>query len=345
MLVSQYDPDTIKAIQRAVGAKPDGIWGPATVALVARWHANHNTKRLSYAEWCALWQGEGEAAPAPVPGPAPAAMRFGLWWDIGAGHTAKRAAKYAARLAALGINNIAIMLNSSKQSSSGACVWKWSAERLRVFALALEAAGLTVGYSFWARPTPRYLDTLRTGLEERIAAHRPRRLEPDLEGKWRAKYVRDFPSLRDAGSSLLCGLRSYPCPVEVTSYPLHGEYGDHPSVADRADIWCPQAYGYWRRGKPDHAWDGRFGPGGMQRLTADRVKGSDRELVFGFACFGQTFPGHSPGEAMMRSYRATLALDLEIEEYRGWGAKHVVGPKANHYAIEAISAMTGGSII
>lgn len=39
-----YTDDQTRAIQSAIGAKPDGVWGPKTIAAVKRWQKDHGLK-------------------------------------------------------------------------------------------------------------------------------------------------------------------------------------------------------------------------------------------------------------------------------------------------------------
>jgi hypothetical protein len=268
-------------------------------------------------------------------------MKHGIWWDLGSGHSVKRAEKYAGRIKRAGLDHVAIMLNSSSVASDGTAVWKWSGSRLAAFCTALCERGLTVGYSVWARPQPAYMDSLKRGLADRVQPYRPHRLEADLEGKWRARYVKGFADLHEAGDALLALLRPYGLTIECTSYPLHSEYGERPTFADEVDVVCPQAYSYYKHNKRSRGWLGRYGPGAMQRLALSRVATSGKIVVCGLAAYSQTFPEHSPHEAMRTAYRA--ATTGRPSEIRWWSAKQLWGHKHNHYALGSIRTLIEGS--
>jgi len=265
-------------------------------------------------------------------------VMIGLWWDLGSGHTVKRADQYAAQLKELGISHVATMLTDS-ELSDGHLDWKkWTPSRLKTWGDALARQCMTTTWTMYAWPTRDLIDELLAGLDALLELDQPGRLELDLEGAWRARYLDGFASLAEAGSSLVAELRSRAPVVEVTSYPLHREMGPAVGASTVPDIICPQAYSYRdSKGDPARDWLGRFGPGAMQRLAMSRVAHRAQRVVLGLAAWAQTWRGHPAPEGM----RVALdtALGYPIDEIRYWSAKHVLGPMANDYAADFIEGI------
>ena len=275
-------------------------------------------------------------------------LTTGIWWDLGSGHTTKRASAYAAQLAAIGIGHVATMLTGSERDDDdGSIQWDWTPERLKRWMDALAEQYMTTTWTMYAWPVAPLIDEQLEQLDAFLAVDQPGSIELDLEGGWRRHHVHGFASLSAAAEYLMAELRARIPVIEVTSYPLHAEMGSSPSAAQYADVVVPQAYSY-RPGRDDPAygWLGRYGPGAMQRLALGRVEKqlkqtaerdaerTPQRIVCGLAAWAQTWRDHPAPEGMQVALDA--ALDRGITEIRYWSAKHALGPKANEYAADFI---------
>ncbi len=196
-------------------------------------------------------------------------------------------------------------------------------------------------------PNRRYIGELEHHIAEMLVASGASGLEFDLEGNWLPVKLDGFASLDAAGDELVAAFHSismqFDVRTEVTTYPFHNENSKTADVAPHASRVLPQAYSVRHRdGLVD--WSGRYGPGGMQRLTIDRAlliqgvgSSSGPAVSCGLAAYDQVWPGKTGEEAMHAAYKAAVVFNpLEI---RFWSSKWVFGSQANGYASRFIKTL------
>jgi hypothetical protein len=268
---------------------------------------------------------------------------IGTWWDLGAGHTVKRADQYAGQLKRLGIEHVATMLTDSELADDGHLDWKrWTPERLKRWGDALSRQCIMTTWTFYVWPDRDIIDELFVGLDEFLEVDQPVRQQPDLEDAWVPRNLNGFDSMRGAGQYLMAGLKTRASETSVTSYPLHAEMGSAPAASQDADWLATQAYAYAVAGDPRHQWGGIYGPRSMQRLAMRRIKERGQRIICGGAAYGQRFEKRTPYAAMRASYLE--AVSLGAEEIWYWSGKHILGPRANDYAAPFLAALAAGEV-
>jgi hypothetical protein len=281
-----YDRETIVAIQRQVGATQDGRFGPETVLRIAEWEQKH--RNLSGGFWRDAWdKSQGR--------------KVGVWWDLPSKDTTERAAYFAKNAHDVGLNHVHVEVNKSARLADGSLDWDWSKEQLAKFNHELLMRDVEMGVLGWAWPTKASIDEFVDGLVDRCNGLTISAIEIEAEHNWKRKHLEDFGSLEGAAVYYVGRLRDeFPgVKILMTTYPYHGEMGQHPTFAPIVDGVSIQAYSRNVDGNPDYSWGGRFGPGQMQRLAHRRAtEAGAKMIIMGLANYGQTIDNRPPIEAM-----------------------------------------------
>ena len=255
---------------------------------------------------------------------------IGLWLDDSPGV----ALASLDEIAELGISTVAIMLESPRPS------WDpmWSLDQVARACERARGLDLEVVLTAWPSPRRAYLEAMHAWLE-RACSLGVVGVEVDLEGQWKRDDCDGTLSLPQAASLLLMRLRAlagaHDLRIEVTTHPGHQESSPSALVAPHVDRLVAQAYSIRRRpGGELVAWDDpRMGPGHHQRWAAADARTAigygHVDLSLGLALWSQSWPGHSPGDALTLAWRASLAE--QPAEIRFWSSKWLVGGHATPY--------------
>lgn len=255
---------------------------------------------------------------------------FGLWLDDPPSEIKKAA--FWNELKRHGISTAAIMLEGLGNDFDV----KFTIADLQKIGKLARERDIEIVLTCWPQPTQKYLNELEENIGRYLEACGASGLECDLEGNWKTTEVKGFPNLDKAGDRLveiLDGVRAkYDVRIEVTTFPGHTENTSRADVAGHADRLLPQGYSVRNRTSGPVDWDGRYGPGNMQRLTMDGAISvpNDPKLSCGLAAYDQVWPGKKGEEAMQKAYEAALAY--KPVEIRLWSSKWVIGIKKNGYA-------------
>jgi len=269
--------------------------------------------------------------------------RIGLWIDDPPSHVRK--ASYWKEVKRHGIQVAAIMLESAGPGLDS----KYTVEDLKkIREYAVEKHDIELVLTLWPQPTKQYLDELEEKLPGYVVASGCSAVEVDLEGNWRkSKDVKGFANLDKAGDRLVEILKAvrdkYDVRIEVTTFPGHPENTKRADVAPHADRLLPQAYSVRNRDVGLIEWDGKYGPGSMQRWTLDlaRTVPGEQKLSCGLAAYDQVWPGKTGQEAMQVAYDAAVAYG--VEEVRYWSSKWVLGVRKNGYASKFLLSLKKGT--
>lgn len=271
---------------------------------------------------------------------APQKPSLGLWLDDPTSLVAKP--EYWDRLKDHGFSTAAIMLESVGDGWNPS----YSTDSLAKIANLARPRDIEIVLTIWPEPNPKYLQSVEAGIPNFLKAAGAAALESDVESNWTRKLVNGFPNLDKAGDALVAmydRLRSsLDVRVELTTFTEHPENSKSADVAPHVDRLYVQAYSVRNRTEGVIDWDGRYGPGGMQRLTLDRAnqvpKTNGKPLVCcGLAAYDQEWPGKKGEDAMRVAYDA--ALHYNPLEIRFWSSKWVLGIKANGYASRFIKSL------
>lgn len=332
----RYSPEVWRRIQRLVGATVDGAPGPETARAVADWQDRQPDLTPDGMVGPATMERLDEVGRHLPAAPRPS-IPHGVWWDHTAGLTSAGA---AALLHQCGVDQVCVMLDRVPEPPyQPRPHWKHSLGTLREIHAACAAEGLGVEATVWPLPRREHTRALVSELGPRLDALAPMRLQLDAEGNWEARDVQGYGSLRAAAEELAHDLEPYGLPLAVTSFPYHESFGRRPSFEGLVAAEIPQAYSRDARedpDHPDHQVGGRFGPGEMQKLAAERARAVDpAPLELGLAAWDQVGLYATPHEAMRVAYEA--AVDVGAQRVWWWSLKHLA---RNSYAADAIAAMT-----
>lgn len=256
--------------------------------------------------------------------------RLGLWLDDPVSDIKK--APFWNELTRHGISTAAIMLEGLGNGFDP----KFSIADLQKIGQLARERDIEIVLTCWPQPHKAYLEDFKKEIGPYLEAAGAAGLECDLESNWRTKQVVGFPDLDKAGDVLVDCLRDiqykYDVRIEVTTFPGHAENTTKADVANHADRLLPQAYSVRNRTEGAIEWDGRLGPGNMQKLTLDGALSvpGEQKLSCGLAAYDQVWPGKKGEEAMQVAYEA--ACKYSPEEIRLWSSKWVIGIKKNGYA-------------
>lgn len=264
----------------------------------------------------------------------------GLWVDDAAPVILSR--RFWDRYTELHLSVAAFMLESSRPGFDP----RYSVDQLRMLCGFTLPRDIESVLTVWPQPSKEWLAQFEATIDRYIDASAAAAIEFDLEGNWLSKRVDGFPSLDVAGDELVQVVQrvtaKHDLRFEVTTYPFHTENSKTADVAPHADRLLPQGYSVRNRtdskGKEIKIdWGDQYGPRRMQELTLARAKqvpgvGSNTGplLSMGLAAYDQTWPGHTPQEAMATAWE--VARVANAIEARWWSSKWVLGASANGYA-------------
>jgi hypothetical protein len=270
---------------------------------------------------------------------------IGIWVDDPANLI--RTPKYWDAAKEHGIECAALMMESIKEGFDP----KYTADTLEtVFALA-EERDIELALTCWFDPSLKYIAQFEEKIGALLAASGAVELENDAEANWKPARLEGFPDMARAAKAATESLKrvqeKYDVRTALTTFPGHRELGDSAQLSGEVDRVFGQAYSVRHRTTGNIAWDSRYGPGGMQKYTLERtltipgVGTSSGPLVcVGLAAYDQTFPGHTPQEAMQVAY--DMACKYSPVEIRYWSSKWVFGIKKNDYASKFLKKLAKG---
>ena len=286
---------------------------------------------------------------------------FGLWVDNPKREVLTK--EFAAFVAEeLRFDLLALMIDPSDKP------WNptWSAKDVEKIHKLVDPYALEIVLTTWPWPAVRQLDAMKKDMDVLIGVGPTAGWETDQEFNWVSRAVEGFrpkrienrpeegvvtiqrkSALAVAGEYLMelkkevC--ERHECRNEVTTFTYHPENSARASTTPLADRVLMQAYSVSKReGKPV-SFDGRFGPGRMQRLTLDRtltipgVLHGHVELGVGHAAWSQRFAGVAPAVAMKKAFDASLPY--KPVDHRWWSSKHIYGKRANPYAAKFLKSL------
>lgn len=247
---------------------------------------------------------------------------------------------------------------------------KWNAKDIEALLKLADPYCMEVILTTWPFPDKAQLDAMKDDMMELIHIGCISAWEVDVEFNWKPDMISGFHSqvIKGVRRSAIDLAGDYLVQVmddvtthdgqfepgqirkELTTFSQHVENGRAADVAPHMDRLKVQAYSVRKRKNPDKSeflvpWDHTYGPGNMQRFTLDRTMmvprfGSNNQLPeigYGMALWNQTWPGHTPAEAMTKALEA--ALQYPIVCVCGWSSKHVFGPDKNPYALPWLDSL------
>ena len=242
----------------------------------------------------------------------------------------------------LGFSSAAIMVESHDEGLD----LRWSDDQLAHAGVLARSADVELALTYWPEPNKAWLEAWERHAPAIAATCGATAVDADAEGNWSAKRLEGFADLGEAAVELNRIFRGWARTLDVrldfTTYTYHNENGPRARLAPLADRVYGQAYAVRHRkdgtGQPFLVdWDDALGPSLMPKVTLERsllVPGvgspSGPLLCCGLAAYDQTWPDHTPVEAMKTALDSALTFDPF--EIRWWSTKHILGPRANGYA-------------
>jgi len=246
-----------------------------------------------------------------------------------------------------GIDSIAIMIDKSDRE------WKstWSFQDIEMALRLSDPYAMEVILTIWPYPTVSWMKSAFVDLRTMCEIGPIAAIEADLEFNWKTKYVEGFMAiprgmsrLERAGNEYVSRLDDlvgeYQIRKEMTTFTSHTENGRAATVSPHMDCVIVQAYATRHRpgvrgNRVVIPWDHAYGPGYMQKYTLDRtmlvpgIAEKKVEVGYGHALWDQHWPEHTPLEAMVKSFRESIAHSIGITRVRCWSSKW---RKRNSYA-------------
>lgn len=278
-----------------------------------------------------------------------------LWIDEPRRHVLNEG--YFRELNDQGIGSIAIMIDESDRQ------WKsmWSIQDIEEAHRLADPYAIEVILTIWPYPSRQWMKEAFVDLNTMCEAGPVAAVEADLEFNWKSKYVDGFMAVPSGMSRLeLAGqeyverldelVEQYQIRKEMTTFTSHTENGRAATVAPHMDCLLVQAYATRHRPmglgtKVEISWDHTYGPGHMQKHTFDRtmlvpgVREKEVEVGYGHALWDQTWPGHTPLEAMVKSFDAAISHPVGVTRVRCWSSKW---RKRNSYATKFLMLLQEG---
>lgn len=347
----------VRMIQRVVGAKPDGVWGPKTVEAIYNWQ-----KERGLAADGKVWKSsrgntwpvmlsmarEDDTARIKTPAtvPCPANLTLGCWVDDS---QRIQQHEYVQKMADLGFNSMALMVDRADEP------WTplYTEAEIDKIAKLADDKDMEIVLTTWPYPNRQVLDTMADRMARLmlVAPEVIRAAEGDTEFNWHVRHLDGFATLDEAEEYWSDKLTEICEPTEArreqTTFTSHTENGPAAGMAIHMDRLLPQAYSVRSRKKRDGSewlipWAHTYGPGQMQKHTLDRtmqVPGVPESIQMGcgLAAYDQGWPGHDPEEAMRVAY--STAVEYGCVEIRYWSFKWIFGHLANQYAINFFESL------
>lgn len=336
-----YTPTEIQMIQKTVGTKADGVWGPRSVGAVYEWQGFRLLTQDGMVGPKTFESIRQEAVDEDYrPPPVNCKPKHGIWLDGPKKHFLSREA--CEEMAEHGITSLAVMVETSNPKFDP----KLKFDELAQLCEWAEEFDQDVGLTDWPFPTIEWMEKAEQILTPWYEQLPLMYTESDLEGNWVPRLVDGFDNLDLAGDHLvafkdrLCQAAfKVGCRFESTTFTSHTENGRAADVAPHTDGVFGQAYSVRNRNKKNPetgkwdvpwqvAWGHTYGPGNMVKHTLDRslqIVGVPEtvQLGCGLAAYDQVWPGRSAQEAMRISYDAALLFNPF--EVRWWSYKWVFG--------------------
>lgn len=329
----------IEMIQRVVGTKVDGVWGPKTVEAIWQWQQDRGIpadgkiwRSMSGNTWPKIVAAADENGEDTHPNAPCLPQRKGVWVDDS--HRIQQE-PYMDRMLELGLNVAALMLDTTQRA------WDpvYTDKEIETVAKLAELRDIELVLTVWPFPDRSVIDKLAADVQRilTIAPEVIRAVEGDAEFNWRPNQVKGFNDLDQAGDYYVNKLTEACEPTkarrELTTFTSHTENGRAADVAPHMDVIFGQAYSVRHRKKRDGSewlipWSHLYGPGGMQRHTLERslqVPGVPERVALGcgLPAYDQSWPGRDPKEAMRVAYNA--AIRHRVVEVRWWSFKWLIG--------------------
>lgn len=349
----KYAVSTIIQIQRVTGSTPDATWGPRTVEAIAQWQAERSLTSdgkvgpNTLARIKAEEEAEGTGYTDPNVSYMMSHIDLGVWGDDPPAKMAKR--EYAEKLAELGVNHVALMMNKaimSKHADPWDLRWKdrgedgWHDDLIVEIAELYDEYDIRLVLTTWPIPSKAQIDEMAEAMVKLLTATGAMTWEVDVEGNWRTRYLDGFESMGEAGKYLTDNMRWTAEETEATTFGHHAELGRHPTVTPHVDTMCVQAYSVCERGGKPYPFNGYLGPGKHQDWIYKRaVKAGANKITMGLAAYEQGFPGRSPQEAMQIAF--DKSIELGVRSFRYWSTKWILGVQSHNtpYAAEFLRSL------
>lgn len=212
-----------------------------------------------------------------------------------------------ARAKAAGVKRLDIMINDFPGPGAPFQVLPW--DRLRAATLAMQAAGLRVSWTTWARPSEAWLEGVAQigRLADELGVDE---VSFDLEENWINALLGQPPAtIAEWTRRLFASLRStYSGTVGVTHivFPRLDVLGE---ALKLADLRIPQAYATVKNA-------GNRSPGDLERIAVERFKGYG-PMTMGAAAWNTDGAYRLTGPAAMRA-SVGQAIALGVTRVRFW---------------------------
>ncbi len=205
-------------------------------------------------------------------------IRLGAWIDDPISAIVKPA--YATRLARMGVNAAALMINrSNTRESDPPWVLRWKDEdKLKRVADNFEAKGIERICTTWPRPSKSMIDRMCEDLVRILRLVGSVAFEVDAEGNWLPKHLQGFSNMRTAAVYLADSMRAaiiaagVRARTELTTYTYHTENSKKAVLACLLDFLLPQAYAVRHRGSGRVEWNGSLGPVKHSKFAIKRAR-------------------------------------------------------------------------
>lgn len=267
-------------------------------------------------------------------------MRVEVWYDERIADAGERLKE----LRALGVTGVRLMVNREAVREKGATrrpktfqeSLKFSVAQVQGWVRTARANDLTATLTFWPQSRDdKHNAALAAFVRDVHAVERIDAVEFDVEGfGW---YKNRTPSqLRAAGERMRRALNAQALmdlPMMGTTYP--GAIGVCVASLPWLDAWTLQAYSKMNVSSAAYAWDGRYGPGNMQRMAAQRYRETSTQalMMMGLAAYGQNFPVHGVQGAMVTAFEAA---QKESDTVCYWSSKWL---RPHHSAASILTSL------
>ncbi len=330
-----YSNEQIQTIQRTTGSEASGHWEPSSIVALSAWQASIGLTPDGMAG-PVTWRAVQRLAGVEAELGRELQPKLGVWVDDSPTTVLREG--WLANLAGLGFSTIAVMVQRSTSAKSVAA-WmpRWSAAQLTQLRQLAEPLALDIVLTTWPLPNKDQLAQLGAVMPALLEAAGAVGFEVDTEGNWDEGRLSGFADMREAAKALVATMqeaaKATQARLELTTYPYHPENSAQALVAPQMNRLFPQAYSVAERQGKAVAWDDRFGPDNMQKLSVHRAEAvpgvatTRVGLGLGLAAYDQEFAAHTPAEALGAALDA--ALELRVPELRYWSSRWIVGSSAS----------------
>lgn len=207
-------------------------------------------------------------------------LRIGAWIDDPISVLKKPV--YTSRLASMGINAGALMINRSNTRKSDApWVLRWrNLDDLKRVADNFETRGIERIATTWPRPSKAMIDRMCEDMTRIMALIGAVAFEVDTEGNWKPKHLAGFRTMSEAAHYLAAAMRraivdaglEAVARTELTTYTYHTENSAKAVLAPLLDFLLPQGYAVRHREHDVIEWDDSLGPRRHPKLAIARAR-------------------------------------------------------------------------